>query len=62
MIDYTLIKPAATKDEVIKLCLDAEKHRFRFVVVSPTYVFFGVANAKNKGRQNLFHSWFSNWR
>jgi len=38
MIDHTLIKPAASKDEVIKLCWEAEKHGFCCVVVNPTYV------------------------
>lgn len=38
MIDHTLIKPTATKDEVIKLCWEAEKHGFSCVVINPTYV------------------------
>jgi len=38
MIDYTLIKPTASKDEVIKLCWEAEKHSFACVVVNPFYV------------------------
>jgi len=38
MIDHTLIKPTATKDEVIKLCWEAEKHGFGCAVVNPTYV------------------------
>jgi len=38
MIDYTLIKPTASKDEVIKVCWEAEKHGFGCVVVNPAYV------------------------
>jgi len=38
MIDSTLIKPAASKDEVIKLCWDAQKCGFGCVVVNPTFV------------------------
>jgi len=38
MIDSTLIKPAASKDEVIKLCWDAQKYGFGCVVVNPTFV------------------------
>jgi deoxyribose-phosphate aldolase len=38
MIDYTLIKPTATKDEVIQLCWEAEKYDFGCVVVNPTFV------------------------
>jgi deoxyribose-phosphate aldolase len=38
MIDHTLIKPAASKDEVIKLCWEAKKYGFSCAVVNPTYV------------------------
>jgi len=38
MIDHTLIKPTATKDEVIRLCWEAEKYGFGCVVVNPYYV------------------------
>jgi len=38
LIDHTLIKPTATKDEVVKLCWEAKKYRFRCVVVNPFYV------------------------
>jgi len=38
MIDHTLIKPTATKDEVIKLCWEAKQYQFGCVVVNPYYV------------------------
>jgi len=38
MIDHTLIKPTAVKDEVIKLCWEAETYGFCCAVVNPTYV------------------------
>jgi len=38
IIDYTLIKPTATKDEIIKLCWEAKIYRFGCVVVNPCYV------------------------
>jgi len=38
MIDHTLVKPTATKDEVAKLCKEAEKYRFGSVCVNPTHV------------------------
>jgi len=38
MIDHTLIKPTATKDEVIKLCWEAKKYGFGCVVVNPYHV------------------------
>jgi deoxyribose-phosphate aldolase len=38
MIDHTLVKPTVTKDEVIKLCWEAEKYGFCCAVVNPTFV------------------------
>jgi len=38
MIDSTLIRSTATKDEIIKLCWEAQKHHIGTVVVNPYYV------------------------
>jgi len=38
MIDHTLVKPTATKDDVAKLCKEAEKHGFGCVCVNSAYV------------------------
>lgn len=38
MIDHTLIKPTATKDDVSQLCKEAEKHGFGCVCVNSAYV------------------------
>jgi len=38
MIDHTLVKPDVTKDDVIKLCWEAEKYGFCCAVVNPTFV------------------------
>jgi deoxyribose-phosphate aldolase len=38
MIDHTLVKPTITKDDVIKLCWEAEKYGFFCAVVNPTFV------------------------
>ncbi len=38
MIDHTLLKPDATRDEVVKLCEEARKHRFASVCVNTTWV------------------------
>jgi len=38
MIDHTLIKPTATKNDVEKLCKEAEKHGFGCVCVNSIYV------------------------
>lgn len=38
MIDHTLLKPDATKDDIIKLCNEAKKYSFASVCVNPCYV------------------------
>jgi deoxyribose-phosphate aldolase len=38
IIDYTQIKPTATKDDIVKLCKEAEKHGFGCVCVNSAYV------------------------
>jgi deoxyribose-phosphate aldolase len=38
LIDHTLLKPNAAKDEIKRLCEEAMKHSFRSVCVNPTYV------------------------
>lgn len=38
MIDYTLLKPDATKDDVIKLCKEAIKYNFASVCINSGYV------------------------
>jgi len=38
MIDYTLLKPDATKDDIMKLCKEAIKHNFASVCINPVYV------------------------
>lgn len=38
LIDHTLLKPEATRDEVVKLCAEAKQHRFASVCVNTTWV------------------------
>ena len=38
MMDHTLVKPTATKQDIKKLCTEAKKHGFGCVCVNPTYV------------------------
>ena len=38
MIDHTMLKPEATRDEVVKLCDEARKHHFASVCVNTTWV------------------------
>jgi deoxyribose-phosphate aldolase len=37
-IDHTILKPAATRDEVLKVCAEAREHGFRAVCVNPCWV------------------------
>lgn len=37
-IDHTLLKPDATRDDIIKLCQEAKTHGFASVCVNPHYV------------------------
>src|SRR3954467_9594735 len=38
LIDHTLLKPEATRDEIIKLCEEAKKYHFASVCVNTTWV------------------------
>ena len=38
LIDHTLLKPDATRDEILKLCAEAKQFGFATVVVNPTWV------------------------
>jgi len=38
MIDHTLIKPTATKNEVIKLCKEAKEYGFKCAVINPYFI------------------------
>jgi len=38
VIDHTLLKPEATREQVLKLCAEAAEHRFACAMVNPTWV------------------------
>jgi deoxyribose-phosphate aldolase len=38
LIDHTLLKPEATREEIVKLCEEAKRHRFASVCVNTTWV------------------------
>lgn len=38
VMDYTLLKPTATRDDVIQFCSEAKKHHFATVVVFPFWL------------------------
>jgi len=47
LIDHTLLKPEATKDEVTKLCAEAKKFSFASVCINPSYVPLSAKLLKN---------------
>lgn len=38
LIDHTLLKPAATREQIVQLCDEARQYHFASVCVNPTYV------------------------
>ncbi len=48
-IDHTLLKPEATRADIIRLCLEARENRFYSVCVNPSYVKTAVAELKGSG-------------
>jgi deoxyribose-phosphate aldolase len=38
VLDHTLLKPEATRDQVLALCQEAAEHRFACAMVNPTWV------------------------
>ncbi|MEZ4362236.1 MAG: deoxyribose-phosphate aldolase [Kofleriaceae bacterium] len=49
LIDHTLLKPEATREEVVRLCEEARKHRFASVCVNTTWVPLCKAMLANTG-------------
>ncbi|WP_333870398.1 deoxyribose-phosphate aldolase [Desulforamulus putei] len=49
LIDHTLLKAAATPEEIEKLCQEAREHRFASVCVNPCYVGLAAALLKDSG-------------
>src|SRR5690625_2163381 len=47
MIDHTLLKSNATKDQIISLCEEAKKHQFASVCVNPYWVTVATNELKN---------------
>src|SRR5688572_6677161 len=49
MIDHTLLKPDATRDEIDKLCREAAEFHFATVCVNPAWVARAAANLRGAG-------------
>lgn len=48
-IDHTLLKPEATRDQVIRLCEEAARHRFACAMVNPAWVPLAYASLAGSG-------------
>ncbi len=46
MIDHTVLKPEATRDEIVKLCAEAKQYNFASVCVNPYWVPLAAAELK----------------
>ena len=44
LIDHTVLKPEATKADVLRLCQEAKKHGFTVIFIPPSYVDEAVAS------------------
>lgn len=49
MIDHTLLKPEATKEEIERLCAEAKRYGFASVCVNPSYVGLCAQVLRNTG-------------
>jgi deoxyribose-phosphate aldolase len=49
MIDHTLLKPEATREEIEMLCREAREHRFATVCVNPGWVTLCAARLRGQG-------------
>lgn len=47
MIDHTLLAPDATKDQIIKLCKEADENKFASVCVNPCFIRLCAEQLKN---------------
>jgi deoxyribose-phosphate aldolase len=49
VIDHTLLKPEASREQVLKLCAEAAEHRFACAMVNPTWVATAYAALAGSG-------------
>jgi deoxyribose-phosphate aldolase len=49
LIDHTLLKPAATQDQIAQLCYEARKYQFASVCINPTNVELSAQLLKDSG-------------
>jgi deoxyribose-phosphate aldolase len=49
VLDHTLLKPDATRDQVLRLCHEAAHHRFACAMVNPTWVHLAATALSGTG-------------
>ena len=49
VLDHTLLKPDATRNQVLQLCHEAAEHRFACAMINPTWVAIAAAALKGTG-------------
>ncbi|MBA2939433.1 deoxyribose-phosphate aldolase [Paenibacillus sp. CGMCC 1.16610] len=49
MIDHTLLKPDATKSEILKICSEAKQYSFATVCINPTWVSLAAQELEGSG-------------
>jgi len=49
VIDHTLLKPEATREQVLQLCKEAAEHRFACAMVNPVWVSLAVKELRGTG-------------
>jgi deoxyribose-phosphate aldolase len=49
LFDHTLLKPEATRDQVIKLCREAAEHRFACAMVNPVWTALAYSELAGSG-------------
>lgn len=53
MIDHTLLRPEATKEQIRKLCMEAVEYGFCSVCVNSCYVYYCAGLLKGAGAKNI---------
>ena len=61
LIDHTILKPEATRDDVIKICREAREYRFASVCVNPYWVPLVQGGTVRFAGQGLHRGRASRW-
>ena len=61
-IDHTLLKPDASKQEILHICEEAKQYHFASVCVNPAWTSLVSEQLKGIRCQNLYCYQFSSWK